>query len=219
MAMIRSSETFKSLSGEVLARVEEGESKEKVCKWAYEALGCEPETEALLWWCHALAGLWVLALTDSELFPDLEYQFSSALESAVGLVRGQRNRKDLLLYPEDTELLETNALWFQAQLLHFFWSASSLSSDQSRVEIAQIESLGKLILSLLNESDNPFFSQLAFPPDFVSQDWGAFLESRIQNLKAKPRASAKPLRTGQKLTQVLAKRWSVQDSDFDRRLG
>jgi hypothetical protein len=117
------------------------------------------------------------------------------------------------------ELLEANALWFQAQLLHFFWNASSLSSDQNLHEIAQIESLGKLILSLLDGSDTPFFSQLIFPPDFVTEDWGAFLEDRIRCLKPKPPTDIKSRRAGQKLTRVLAKRWSAQDGDLDRRLG
>ena len=131
-------DTFVSLPGLVVARLDGGDSKTEVREWAYEILtrwgawiervGMIPNmmeqdgshqwesADGALWWCHSLASLWVLTIDDAELFPDLEDRFSRILGAAIRAINDGRH---LFLKKNDHGLLEVteaHTTWMDAKV-------------------------------------------------------------------------------------------------------
>jgi glycogen debranching enzyme len=131
-------DTFVSLPGIVVARLESGDSRTEVREWAYEILtrwgewiervGMIPNlieqggshqwesADGALWWCHSLASLWALTLDDEELFPDLEKRFTRILSAAIRAISDGRhlflkkNPQGLL------EVTEAHTTWMDAKV-------------------------------------------------------------------------------------------------------
>jgi glycogen debranching enzyme len=216
-------DTFVSLPGIVAARLEAGEPRERIREWAYDVLsrwgdwiqrvGMIPNVieqdgshqwesaDGALWWCHALASLWVLGLDDAELFPDIEERYAVALDAAVLAIRDgrhlflKRDDRDLLevteahttwmdaridgapVTPRTGILPEINALWFQARLLRYLWTGED--------DYVSLERLAHAVLAVAREPERPnevFFHSLPLAPSFVLKDWEA-LRADLRSLR------------------------------------
>ena len=219
-------DTFVSLPGIVCARLSAGENPASVAAWVYELLerwgswiletGMLPHkvesdgshdwnsADGTLWFCHALAALWVLSLDKSdegeEPFPDFEERFAPLLRAAISSISEgrhmflRRGEKDLIevteahvtwmdseldgapVVPRTGALPEINALWFQARFLNFLWSGEEALYD--------LERLGSEVLRI-REEDRPnqvFLHSLPLAPSFILKDWQS-LRSDLRNLK------------------------------------
>jgi hypothetical protein len=202
---------FVSLPGVVCARLAAGESPGGVAEWAYgifEKWGCQiletgsvdsTSADGTLWFCHALAAVWVLSLDFSKdgvvaeagPFADFESRFAPALRAAIGAISEGRHpllglaERGLLEVTEPNRtwmgsetgvLPELNALWFQARFLNFLWSGEEALYD--------LERLGGEVLHLreVERADEVFLHHLPLAPSFIQKDWSS-LRSELRNLR------------------------------------